>query len=248
MSITDARPPRNTPNLGLPVPGDDDAADNPTVIGNLADVLDLLAAQFFHPGDLKPTGSTRVPGGWLLCDGVAYRRADYDPLFQEIGTRFGAGDGATTFNVPDLRGRVPVGAGQGAGLTNRAVGAAGGFETHTLDTNQMPAHAHGVNDPSHYHNIADPSHAHLPYEAMEYADDPNVGFIHWRISGLGTGLTASYEAVPYHFYYTAPRTRGAATGIGIYGNYTGISIQNAGGGGAHNNLQPWLATSWLIKT
>ena len=83
-----------------------------------------------------------VPDGWLLCDGSAVSRATYAALFAAIGILHGAGDGATTFNLPDSRGRATIGAGQGAGLTARALGAKGGEETHTLTIPEMPAHTH----------------------------------------------------------------------------------------------------------
>jgi microcystin-dependent protein len=69
-------------------------------------------------------------------------RATYANLFNAIGTTWGAGDGTTTFNVPDLRGRVPLSRGQGSGLTNRTLGSTGGAETHTLVTAEIPAHTH----------------------------------------------------------------------------------------------------------
>lgn len=235
------RPARRTPNLNLPVPGDGGPADGPGDIGALADVIDLLVSRFFVPGLIMPSARIDVPGGWLQCTGQAVSRTVYAALFAAIGIGYGAGDGATTFNVPQLSdGRFPCGS------TGR--GASGGEANHVLAVPEMPVHAHSVYDPGHAHNIADPGHAHLPYEGLEYADDPNVGFWHWRISGLGTGLTASYEAQPYHFVYTAPRTRGAATGIGIYGAVSNISLYGEGGNGAHNNMPPYQTCIFLIKT
>jgi microcystin-dependent protein len=90
-----------------------------------------------------------------LCSGQAVSRSTYSDLFAAIGTTYGAGDGSTTFNVPDLRGRVPAGkddmgggaAGRltsgGSGLAGTTLGAAGGAETQTLTTAQMPSHNHG---------------------------------------------------------------------------------------------------------
>lgn len=72
---------------------------------------------------------------WKLCDGSAISRTTYASLYALIGTTYGSGDGSTTFNLPDLRGRVPVGVGTGAGLTARTLGATGGGET-------LPAHTH----------------------------------------------------------------------------------------------------------
>ena len=78
----------------------------------------------------------------LPCDGGAYSRTTYAALFAAIGTKFGVGDGSTTFNVPDGRGRVLIGVGTGASLTARVMGANGGSETHQLQATEMPSHRH----------------------------------------------------------------------------------------------------------
>lgn len=81
-------------------------------------------------GAIVAYGGAAAPTGWLLCDGSAVSRTTYADLFSAIGETYGAGDGMTTFNVPDMRGRVSVGAGTGAGLTARTLGDTGGAETH----------------------------------------------------------------------------------------------------------------------
>lgn len=96
-------------------------------------------------------GTPDTAGGWLICDGSAVSRTTYARLFAIIGTTFGAGDGSTTFNLPDLRGRVPVGSGAGTGLTARTLGQTFGEETHTLTVTEMPSHNHTINDPGHTH-------------------------------------------------------------------------------------------------
>lgn len=93
-------------------------------------------------GTVAMYGGGTAPSGWLKCDGSAVSRTTYVDLFNVLGTTYGAGDGSTTFNLPDARGRAPVGAGQGTGLTNRVRGATGGAETHTLTTAEMPVHSH----------------------------------------------------------------------------------------------------------
>lgn len=108
-------------------------------VGPVGSIVDYAGA-----GD--PAG-----GNWLLCDGRAISRATYATLFTALGTVYGAGNGSTTFNIPDLRGRVSVGPddmGTGAGEAGRLasadddLGDSGGAETHTLTTSEIPTHTH----------------------------------------------------------------------------------------------------------
>jgi microcystin-dependent protein len=84
-----------------------------------------------------------APRGWAFCQGQLLPIAQNTALFSLLGTTFG-GDGQTTFALPDLRGCVPVGTGQGNGLSNRTAGERGGQEQVTLTAAQMPAHNHQV--------------------------------------------------------------------------------------------------------
>lgn len=141
-------------------------------------------------------GST-APAGWLLCNGAAVSRTSYPELFAAIGTTYGAGNGSSTFNLPDLRGRVPVG--RDASQTEFDVlGEAGGSKTHTLTTAEMPSHNH--------------------------------------VSGTVFG----------HVTTTSERVLPAA---GTGGRMIGSSQQivNAGGGGPHNNLQPYRVLNYIIR-
>lgn len=84
-------------------------------------------------GDIKPFGGSTIPANTVLCDGSAISRTTYANLFAVIGTTWGAGNGSTTFNVPDLRGRAIIGSGTGSGLTARTLGTQNiGEETHQL--------------------------------------------------------------------------------------------------------------------
>lgn len=85
---------------------------------------------------------TNPPAGWLVCDGRALAVKDFKALFKVIGTIYG-GDGVNKFNLPDLQGRVVVGAGAGSGLSPRPLAQRDGEETHTLTIGEMPSHAHG---------------------------------------------------------------------------------------------------------
>jgi microcystin-dependent protein len=105
-------------------------------------------------GTVTPFAGAAPPSGWLLCNGAAVSRVTYSRLYAAIGVTWGAGDGATTFNLPDLRGRFPIGAGAGTNLTSRALGATGGEEEHTLISDEMPAHFHQIGGQD---NLAEPS-------------------------------------------------------------------------------------------
>lgn len=86
-------------------------------------------------------GGTFNPRGWALCDGQLLPINQYQALFSILGTIYG-GDGRTTFGLPGMRGRVPVHAGNGPGLTPRRLGQKSGAETHTLTVGQLPSHNH----------------------------------------------------------------------------------------------------------
>src|SRR5690348_1959766 len=93
-------------------------------------------------GEIRMFAGTFAPVGWNLCDGTLLSISEYSVLYSVIGPVWG-GNGTTNFAVPDLRGRLPVGQGQGAGLTNRTLGpAGGGASTVQLAQAQMPAHSH----------------------------------------------------------------------------------------------------------
>ena len=116
----------------------------------------LAAGVGFAAGMVMPTASASAPTGWLMAYGQAVSRTSYAALFTAISTTYGVGDGSTTFNLPDLRGRVVAGqddmggtsanrlTGQSGGLDGDVLGDTGGAETHQLSTPEMPAHRHGL--------------------------------------------------------------------------------------------------------
>jgi len=97
-------------------------------------------------GVIVAFGGSTAPSKWTLCDGSAISRTVYSELFSIIGTTYGTGDGTTTFNVPDLRGRIPVGKSNSSVF--QSLGGNVGEETHTLTEDELPVnngHAHGLN-------------------------------------------------------------------------------------------------------
>jgi microcystin-dependent protein len=95
-----------------------------------------------YVGEIRMFGGNFAPAGWAFCDGSTIPIVENDVLFQLIGTTYG-GDGQSTFNLPDLQGRVPIHQGQGLGLSQAyQMGEKAGVETVTLNTNQIPSHNH----------------------------------------------------------------------------------------------------------
>ncbi|KAB7731171.1 phage tail protein [Rudanella paleaurantiibacter] len=101
-----------------------------------------------------------APRGWAFCQGQILAITQNTALFSLIGTTYG-GNGQTTFGLPDLRGRAPIGVGQGPGLPNINWGGQGGAPTHTLISTEMPAHNHSLNASSQAGNTAAPANAFL---------------------------------------------------------------------------------------
>lgn len=218
-----------TPEFGLRYPVAADLADVPLDMQELAeDVEGALnsMAPALPPGIINQYAGTTAPSGWLFCDGSEVSRTMYAELFAVIDIIYGAGDELTTFNLPDLLGRVPVG--KSATGTFSVLGSGGGAETHQLSGTEMPSHAHGVNDPTHAHGVYDPGHSHSECSPTY---GPGGG-------GSNPGCASYYN----------PATSVNGTGVAIYNSGTGISIQAAGSDGAHNNLQPYRVVNYIIKT
>jgi len=94
-------------------------------------------------GEIRMFAGNFAPRGWAFCDGQLLAVSQNDALFSLLGTIYG-GDGRTTFGLPDLRGRIPIHAGHGPGLSERRLGAKAGAEKVTLTVNQLPSHRHDV--------------------------------------------------------------------------------------------------------
>lgn len=200
---------------------------------------------------------------WLPCAGQAVSRTVYALLFDSIGTTYGNGDGSTTFNVPDLRGRVIAAIDNQGGTsantvpTGNSVGTKMGTEKHTLQLAEMPIHKHGVNSgtgasdnsgttsngsANHSHTgTTDPagSHGHREQLIGETSRTlPPAGSTEMLIknAAMAGGYYTALDGVHQHNFTTSPA-----------GSAHTHSIGESGGGGPHNNMQPTLFMNYIIK-
>ncbi len=107
-------------------------------------------------GEIRMFGGNFAPRGWAFCDGQLLAVSQNDALFSLFGTIYG-GDGRTTFGLPDLRGRIPIHAGTGPGLSNRRLGAKSGKETETITVDELPNHNHTISGNNASGNSAVPT-------------------------------------------------------------------------------------------
>mgnify|MGYP003112779393 CR=1 FL=1 len=96
---------------------------------------------------ILPFAGSVAPEGFMSCDGAELLASEYAELFGAIGSTYGVGQAPGSFKLPDLRGRAPIGAGQGDGLSDRVMASADGAETHQLTVDEMPAHSHQYGAP-----------------------------------------------------------------------------------------------------
>lgn len=122
-------------------------------------------------GEIRMFAGNFAPRGWAFCDGQLLAVSQNDALFSLLGTIYG-GDGRTTFGLPDMRGRIPIHAGHGPGLSERRLGAKGGAEKVTLTVNQLPSHSHHFQATNGTATTRDPG-GNAPAEALidVYASD-----------------------------------------------------------------------------
>lgn len=179
-----------------------------------------VTTAFVPPGIVWSYTGTAAPSGWLLCDGSAISRTTFSALFAITSTTFGVGDGSTTFNIPDIRGRVIAGqddmggtsanrlTGLAGGIDGDVFGGTGGGEGHILSVAQMPVHSHGG----------------------------VTGTTNMAIRNDGaTTLSGVFDMVRSDQGNDSPEGH----------NH---SISSEGSGTTHNNVQPTIILNYIIKT
>ncbi|MGJ1433667.1 phage tail protein [Sphingobacterium spiritivorum] len=170
------------------------------------------------------------PAGWFFCDGKLLSINDYQVLYSVIGTTYG-GDGVNTFSVPDLRGRVPIGTGQGLGLTNVVLGQVMGTETVTLSSAQLPVHTHN----------AVVNATNVPF-AIKVS--PAAATLHAAATGSQLGQPMA-DSTPTLGYTSAnPDKTMSDSSL----NASGLTVTTGTMGSSlpHENMQPFLTTNYII--
>lgn len=196
-------------------------------------------------GSIIISTSSVIPTGYHVCDGSEISREQYSGLFEVIGTTYGAGDGSTTFNLPNLSGKVAVGPTSGLVL-----GSTGGEATHVLQSSEIVAHTHDV--PSHTHTSSisakTPEFTHTVTQPM------------YRYNVLNGGLNASQLSREFNAYSSttsAAMSRSTNLSVAAHGaadctmsggvtDCAAFDTDSAGSGDAHDNMMPYLTLTYLI--
>lgn len=188
-----------------------------------------------------------APNGFLICDGSAVSRTTYSELFAEIGTTFGAGDGSTTFNIPNLVGRVIIGA-----SSSHLIAEVGGEENHILVSNEIPSHSHTI--PSHGHSntitATTPKFVHSITQAAFNYTAPNGtagGANTGSYSGTRAGTNTSTATISANMS-VSNHAAASCTKTGSVSDCLAFDTQSTGSDTAHTNMQPYLSINHIIYT
>jgi microcystin-dependent protein len=252
-----------TPNFNLVLP--EVGASRSTwgsKINSNTQTLDAYVAARMPPGATIDFAGSVVPNGWVVCDGRALNRLTYAALFAALGTTWGAGDGATTFNIPDLRSRVVVATGSGTDgngeARNYALGQRLGSWSVVLNQAQLPAiNVSGVGDHAHGASAgAVGDHTHTGYTS--YLGD-HGHYLPWVAAaaiaqGGGPGTSVSAGTGPATFGAGAHQHDIQTYGAGNHSHSISIGAAGAhthslgGGNAAHDNSPPVIGMNKIIFT
>jgi len=201
-------------------------------------------------GAIIPYGGSVVPDdNFMFANGQAINRTTYNVLFSRFGTTYGAGDGSSTFNLPNLEQKIPVGVGIGF-----ALGSTGGEATHTLTESELPAHSHSN---EHTHTVEEGAgHSHDLYAwklgGGSEGGNSDINVDSFLRPSLDVAVAGEVAGVyPTNKDYISKNSADkdlvstSTTGITISSSSTPTS--NTGGGAAHNNMQPYIVLNYIVK-
>jgi microcystin-dependent protein len=232
---------------------------------------------FLPPGVIMPYGGTSdtAPSGWLFCNGFSHSRTTYANLYATVGTTYGAGNGSTTFNVPDLRRKMVLGF--GTTTTGTAIGVSGGDWDHThsgpAHTHDLSNHTHAINHnhgiEQHSHTI--PNHSHSVPATNFQSTTPALGLRNgspdsettsFFLTG-GTVARALRADAPFDHYhrFNAPASTTSEVSLSAgLGGPTATQQHNGSSGAPSNNISgtagtaqtgsanpPYLTLQYIIK-
>jgi len=226
-------------------------AGNPTLVVNSqgGTFAGQVGAKSFSGGGIAPIGSILLwpsdvlppaeEGIWAWCNGTAVSRADFAALFARIGTLYGAGNGTSTFGLPNFQEVSLVGKSGMGGASSPGrlasidaklrgiLGAIFGSDTHKLSSDQMPSHYHSA-------SIWDPGHNHVINPQMDLWTDENTNL---QASGGGGFFMSRHQ----------PSSNAAMTGVRLNSGNGMDTTNSSGGSVAHNNVQPSMAVNYIIR-
>ena len=202
--------------------------------------INTASTHYVPSGALTAYAGSSAPTGWLIADGSAVSRTTYATLFAAIGTTYGAGNGSSTFNLPNLSGRTIAGKESSAsnltstyGPDGATLGATGGAQSVTLTSAQsgVPAHNHTLTMDQHTHTFTGTPHTHTVTNALP------IG-----ASGIGAGTVTGGAPVTTSST-TAGGTNAPVTTTGTIANNTAANASSA-----HSSVQPTIILNYIIKT
>jgi microcystin-dependent protein len=227
-----------------------------------------------YPKTTAPVATTNG-GTWLVCDGSSKVRTDYPELHTLITNTYGTYPSGTTFLLPDLRSRVPVGYNTDtiSGRSTRALALGSGTETHTLVEAEIPLHDHPITDDGHIHPvtdtthfhigdqtggktgqkalvITDPEHSHTFTRRNDWGDNNyDTGYVNGGLVAADVTVSSSATGISIADHDHSVTTDAKLTGITTTTTNTArltATENNSSGDGSHNIMQPYLVVNYII--
>ena len=212
----------------------------------------LFVKSFSVPlGVILPYGGSSPPDiSYLFAQGQAISRVTYSALFALYGTTYGSGDGSSTFNLPNLSYKVPIGPGVSS-TTTYSLGQIGGEESHTLIVPETPSHTHSGTMGDHTHSASSSPHNHRLFTSAtgedvggRNQDDAFTEKPHVAVAGEDVGGLLYIYANADGTQLIEPTSVSVTVGSSSGGS---VSLSSTGGDQSHNNMQPFIVLNYIIK-
>lgn len=250
--------------VSLPASTSSDITNGKSLVADSTQSAGVAWKQVVPPGVIQQYAGTTAPAGYLMCNGSSFSSNDYGALAIVVGDTYWPHSG-TTYYLPDLRGKVPVG--KAASGTFANLNGQGGAETTTLIIANLPVHSHTMGSVSatasgsavtitggdHSHSISDPTHSHGPLS-------PNNYFVVQQLGGNNSAVAvAGADRQANNIANTAPSSTGVTVSSAPHSHTLTVTqptitttvaatTGNTGSATAYNNLQPYIVLNYIIKT